>query len=376
MEAIKIAYLADYKSQEIIKSRNLGYSLAGNNKAKSIIECIEKAGMDVTLISPASNNSRSFKFYGLEKGKVSCSDVVYLPFISFPFINLFSSMVFVTLYLLFMIIGGKYNRILFYNHSPKFVVPAIIMKLLFNIPIYVEYEDSYFRGAKRITKRIYGFFLETITNRIIGGAILVNSFYVDKIKTKNIVICKGFAKRLAHTRDRDLYDKEIRIGYTGGLDDIRGVDIFVNSAMKFPMKIDGKKVRFFITGAGPLKEWMLDTIAESDNIKYLGILDRGEYEKLIVNMDILVNPHREDIKDLFPSKIFDYISTGNIVVSSNCRDMSQIQYKNLYIYKNESLDSFLYKIIKEQTKAINDEDVFIRYSVENAAKEIAAMFKN
>ena len=119
---------------------------------------------------------------------------------------------------------------------------------------------------------------------------------------------------------------------------------------------------------------MLDTIAKSDNIKYLGILDRGEYEKLIVNMDILVNPHREDINDLFPSKIFDYISTGNIVVSSNCRDISLIQYKNLYIYKNESLDSFLYKIIKEQPKAINDEEVFIIYSMENAAKEIRALF--
>lgn len=71
MGKTKIAYLAYYGSQDIIKSRNLSYSLAGNNKVKGIVECIEKAGMEVTVISPACNNNKGLKFYGLQRGKVS-----------------------------------------------------------------------------------------------------------------------------------------------------------------------------------------------------------------------------------------------------------------------------------------------------------------
>lgn len=162
MGTIKIAYLADYVSQDIIKSRNLTYSLAGSNKMKSIVECIEKAGMEVIVISPACNNNKGFRFYRLEREKVSFSDVIYMPFISFPCINLVTSMAFIILYLLFMVATGKYNRILFYNHSPKFVIPLLIMKFLVDIPIYVEYEDSYFRNVKKPIKRIYGFFLKQL----------------------------------------------------------------------------------------------------------------------------------------------------------------------------------------------------------------------
>ena len=374
MNEIRIAYLADYKDKEIIKSRNIGYSQAGNNKIKGFVECIEIAGMEVTVIAPASDNKKGLKYYRSEKRKISFSDIMYLPFISLPFINHLSSMTFVLFYLLFMIKKGKFNRILFYNHSPKFVIPLIIIKLMFNVPIYVEYEDSYFRGAKRFTQKFYGFLLETYINRIVDGAILVNSYYVNKVKTKNLVICRGFAPKWTNKRDRGLFENEIRIGYTGSLDDIRGIDTFVNAALKTSKDIDGMKVRFFIAGDGPLKSWMFKKIADSENIKYLGLLNRDENAQLITNMDILVNPHREDIKDIFPSKIFDYIASGNIIVSSNCQDISQINYKNLYIYKNESLEFFLYKIIKEKPQVINDEDAFIRYSVEYGAIELKNMF--
>jgi glycosyltransferase involved in cell wall biosynthesis len=373
MKSIRIAYLGDYRGKEIIKSRNIGYSQAGNNKIEGFVECIEKTDMNVTVISP-SCDKKNFKFYKLEKGKLSHSDIIYLPFMGFPYINHLSAMMFVLLYLLVMISKGKFNRILFYNHSPKFVVPLIIIRFLLNIPIYLEYEDSYFRGAKYFSKRLYGFFFETFTNKIIDGAILVNSFYINKVKTKNIVLCRGFAPKWTYKRSRRLYEDEIRVGYTGGLDDIRGIDTFVNAALEIPKLVDGMEVKFFIAGDGPLKNWMLQHIADSDNIEYLGLLSRDENAQLITNMDILVNPHKEDIKDLFPSKIFDYIASGNIIVSSNCYDISQIQYKNLYIYKDKNLTGFLHKILKEKPPVLKDEEAFIRYSVEYTANELKSMF--
>ncbi len=375
VSSAKIVYLANYKSQDIVKSRGLkGYSLAGNSKQEGIVKCIERAGMKVTVLSPACYNNRSFRFHKLEKARISSSDVIYLPFISVPYMNLISSNVFALIYLCSMVWRGQINRILFYNHGPRVSIPAILMKILFGIPVYVEYEDSYYRGNKNPLKKGYGFCLEKAVNKIVDGAILVNSLLIDEIQTENFMICRGFTTELKHERNRDPDYKEVWIAYTGGLDNIRGIDTFVNGVLKLPDEIDGKKIRIFITGDGPLKKWMLDMIGKAENIEYLGILERDEYERLIVNADILVNPHKEGVNDLFPSKIFEYISTGNIIVSSNCSDISLLRCRNLFIYENYSLDDLLYRVIKEQPKAVKDAESMLEYSVDNTARRMKRIF--
>ena len=375
VSSVRIAYLASYKSQDIVKSRGLkGYSQAGNNKQEGIVKCIEKAGMKVTVISPVCNNNKSFRFHKLEKGKISLSDVIYMPFISVPYVNHISSIVFALIYLCSMVWRGQINRILFYNHGPKTSIPAIFMKVLFGIPIYVEYEDSYYRGNKNLLKKGYGFCVEKAVNKIVDGAILVNSLLIDEIKTENFVICRGFTRKLKYRRNRDLDDKEVWIAYTGELDNIRGIDTFVNGVLELPDEIDGKKIRIFITGDGPLKKWMLDMIDKAENIEYLGFLERGEYGRLLVNADILVNPHKEGVSDLFPSKVFEYMSTGNIIVSSNCSDISLLKYKNLLIYENDGLDDLLYRIIKEGLEAIKDVEGILEYSIDNTARSMKRIF--
>ncbi|UJF34322.1 hypothetical protein [Paenibacillus hexagrammi] len=51
-----------------------------------------------------------------------------------------------------------------------------------------------------------------------------------------------------------------------------------------------------------------------------------------------MNPQRENIEFAqasFPSKIFDYIATSNLIISSNIGDMDKFSENSFYIYEND-----------------------------------------
>lgn len=146
--------------------------------------------------------------------------------------------------------------------------------------------------------------------------------------------------------------------------------------------IANPRIRLVICGSGEAKDEIAQIAANDSRIDFKGQVTSDEARKCILDGDILVNPRPNNsvyTKYSFPSKIIDYLATGNPVVAFELDGMPQI-YRNFlyYIPKNtiESIAQTIQKVIdadqKEISKKTNDALKYIntKLSREEVAKSI------
>ena len=124
--------------------------------------------------------------------------------------------------------------------------------------------------------------------------------------------------------DRAFYDffdepktpeKKKIVMYAGLLENVTGVDIWLR-ALK---EIQSDDVEFVFTGKGSLANVVEEIAREDERVKFYGSVPYADYMKLLKKADILVNPRNMDLpenQNNFPSKIMEYLATGNRIVST------------------------------------------------------------
>lgn len=134
-------------------------------------------------------------------------------------------------------------------------------------------------------------------------------------------------------------DKNIKtIVYTGKLNYAFGVLdlVYAFHSIKSP------DIRLVICGSGEAKE-DIRKIAEEDNrIDFKGQVPSDIARECILNGDILVNPrpnNSEYTKYSFPSKIIDYLATGNPVIAFELDGMPKVYRDFIYYIPEQSIQS-------------------------------------
>lgn len=347
----KILYLNNYMLEDIIKIRNNKniFSQPANNKINSIRKSLEVNGVEVNILSSGLTNNKSGKFYKGYKSKLD-NKIMYCAIIDFPIINTLSSIIFMYLEILKIYKKTKIDNIIFYNYKPEVAWAAWLAKKLLHIPITVEYEDGYIsvETIGTIKKMLFNY-TENIVNKSIDSAILVTSMLKNKINVKYTVV-RGIL-------DEEFYEEckinknknsKITIMYSGGLDKERGIKIFLKSLDY--IKDDCKII---ISGKGPLEYKVKEK--NDDRIEFLGFVDYQIVKQNLMEADILINCQLENHdfgKMSFPSKLFEYISTGNRIVSSEVSDVKVFGEDCFYFYENDNPEK-LAKAIKDAIHDIN-----------------------
>ena len=112
--------------------------------------------------------------------------------------------------------------------------------------------------------------------------------------------------------------------YAGLLSQVTGVDILLE-AMR---RIRRQEIRLIITGKGDLEEEVRQAAAEDERILFKGHLAYEEYVKQLQGADILINPRNMDLpenQNNFPSKIMDYLASGNRIISTRFAGWEKFQ---------------------------------------------------
>lgn len=342
-----IIYIVQQITDECLLKRNNDrcYSPAGLNKSTGIVSMIQKSGYKVTVISPAFVNNKTGKVYKSFHEKYKGYDLYHSLIWDIPYINELTCILWIS-YTLFRM-RQTYDKILFYNYAPEPAIPAIFAKIFLRKKIYLEYEDGYF--ALDIFKPLKWLIAitEIVGNRLISGAILVTDSLESRVRTKNIQIILGII-------DKELYDHFSKLSkktdskkiimYAGGLDEIRGIDIFLETAEDIINKIQGN-YEFWITGKGPLEPMVHDyTKKYPDKIHYHGFVSRDDLLKLYENVDAFVSlqkPEHEFSTGSSPSKIYEFLSTGKIcvgLIDPNIDIENYIRVKDLQSLKDVLID--------------------------------------
>lgn len=329
------------------RENNKCFSPAGLNKSKGIASMIKKSGYEVTVLSPSFVNNKTGKVYKSFHEKYNEYDLYHSLIWDIPCINVLTCILWIS----YALVKQKktYDKILFYNYTPETAIPAFFAKIILRKEIYLEYEDGYF--ALDIFKPLKWLIAinEKIGNNLISGAILVTENLRPRVKTKNTQVIPGIIDQKLYNHFSKLPQKRDTkkvIMYSGGLDEIRGIDILLDVAEEIIKEVEGN-YEFWITGKGPLEQMVQDYAKRyPDKIRYHGFVSKNKLLGLYEYADAFVSLQKPEHKfSAFssPSKVYEFISTGKFCIGLIDLKINSDNY--IYMKDLESLKSTLVNII-------------------------------
>nr|WP_246628271.1 glycosyltransferase [Paenibacillus oenotherae] len=327
-------FLCNYMLEDVMTERHNRNTFAqsANNKINQIVSALTSNDHQVTLLSSGLVNNRSGRFYKRFKSR-ECGHLHYASIIDLPILNTVSSLLSMVALVASIRKTMKVDYIIFWNYKPEVAVAAYLCKKLFGIKIIVDYEDGYFSLNQLGFKSKIFNLAEKLVSRHVDGAILISKSLISRIHNKPYMILNGLTnKKVMDYSYHGVKSEKITLMYAGGLDYERGIDVLLEA-----LKYTKQEFTLYITGQGPLA----DTLSGDcdPRVEYLGYLEYEETIRRMHEADILINPQRETIafaNASFPSKIFDYLATGNLIISSNVADMKAFAKQAFYIYENDN----------------------------------------
>lgn len=364
-----IVYLNNYMLEDIIKLRNNKsvFSQAANNKIWGIKKSLEENNCDVKILSTGLVNNNTFKFYKKYYSKID-NKVTYCSIIDIKLINVLSSIFFTFLEIIKINKEKKIDNIIFYNYKPEVAWPAWLAKKILKTNITIEYEDGYY-STESISKFKQKLFVltENIISKSVDSAILVTSKLKSRVDARSVIVRgivdEEFMKYCKSTRQANNSGK-VKILYSGGLDKERGLQVLLDS-----LDYIDEEFELIISGRGPLEN--IITNKNDSRIKYLGFTDYEVVKENIKNADILVSCQLENHNFgnvSFPSKIFEYIASGNKIISSKTSDVEEFGEDSFYFYENDDSQKLAYSI-KQAIHDINIKNNRYELNVQKLCKE-------
>lgn len=332
MEQVKnIVYLNNFLSMEAVKARNNDrvYSQPANNKITGILKSLQTAGHHVTIVSNGFVNEKNGKRYKRMEETYEGAKVIYCPIFDIPFINSISSAFYMYKEIKRLHKQRKIDNIIFYNYKIEAAWPALFAKKILHIPITVEHEDEFLSTKIKglIKKAMYTLtekaIIKKVDSAIVSNSELAASYFVPVAVVRGVIDMRFY---MECKKKPKMQNEKPVILYSGGLDHERGIDVLLES-----LKFIDEDCKVVLTGKGSIN-------TSDKRVDFLGFISHEEVRKCMREADILVQCQlvKSNFSNgSFPSKLFEYIATGNLVVSSDIRDVREFAEDTFLYYKND-----------------------------------------
>lgn len=249
----------------------------------------------------------------------------------------------------------KCNIIIYSLHSPYLSLIPIFKKIIPNVqftciaPDLPEYFDFDMSFIKKTLKKVESYFFPKLIKRV-DKFVLFNKKMATKLKIekgKYLIINGLVDKNESADNDKGLFrsdDKKVQILYTGAVSSGYGIELLINA---FNL-IDKPNIFLAIAGAGNLSDYVKNASLVNKRINYLGYLDRKIIREKQFSSSILVNmipPTNLATQYAFPSKIFEYMTTGNPVLSFKLDCFEENYNDYLVFFEDQKIESIAKSIV-------------------------------
>ena len=244
----------------------------------------------------------------------------------------------------------------FFYKSDLIITRNLVISFIFillNIKHILEIHDD-LKISGNLLAKIFKYFKLLNSNSILRVIFITNN--LKKFISKNYSYNKKNFKVLPDATS--IIVKQIsysskqkyNIGYFGSIYRSRGIETIIELA-----KID-KKNKYFIYGGLSSDVEILKTKYRMKNLKFISQIPYKKVKKEISKMDILLMPYTHKvttagdvsniIKFMSPMKMFDYLGSGKIIITSNIKVLREIlqnnfnsimikNYLNIYSWKKK-----------------------------------------
>lgn len=323
-------YIAPFTSEEMSSDIDLAHSPAGNNVIETKIRALQAVGVEVDVLSTVMGKSdepytgpmkRSFN------GAETTSRIFVPPSLSAPVLGRLFLIAATAITLGFLLIRNDYDDVIFYNFVPATCVPALLSRL-FGCSVYADYSDGYFVRDEYKLLYVFENLIHRFDRWLLDGAICINSRLADSLDVRTTVVRGMPSVGRPETLPNPEYERDDAtvVMFAGRFDELRGVYTFLELAEE--LADETEELEFWLSGYGGEKAAVERAVSEIDhpNIRFFGRLPWEEYRRRIVSADVLVNLQKPELpisRYTFPMKLLDFMSTGNVVISTNMADVKE-----------------------------------------------------
>ena len=244
------------------------------------------------------------------------------------------------------------DTVITYNFPPIYAIPILIKKIFISFRLIVEFEDFYNKDDKR--HFLYGPFEKfgiNFANSFIASSVGMSNYIKENRNNTKIIINGGYFEDV-NTKLEGNQDSlnTTKIVYSGTLDKERGI----KDLIKLFQSNKSDKFDLTFSGSGPLEKYIKEISVQDSRVSFVGLLNEDDYNILIRNSHICVNPQWTSISVNFPSKITMYLSYGKIVLSTKIDSLVNSPYKDLLnFYDEDNAEEFWEKLfmIRQNSKS-------------------------
>lgn len=340
MKIIYLGYAINKKNANNI----YGASVAGNNMQVDLLEeidAIRESDVKVFTIYPIAAFPKVKKiFHNMHKEKLfSGKYSTCIPFLNLPIIK--QIMQIISLFIYVYLKCDSETVVLTFNSFPQVSIVTYLLRLnkrcktvllLADPPIEdrgIEHSRIY-KKVKKIYFKLTEKMIKTYDGIITLNENVIKYYNIDK---PYIVIEGGVP--LQYKKRFSTWDgKNKNLVYTGALTEYSGIKNLIE-AMEY---IHDSTVVLDIYGSGPLEKVIQEIATENIRINYYGKINNDEIYKIQSGAFLLVNPRvtTDEISKLtFPSKMFEYMTSGRPVMSTRLNGFSEEFCKYIYISETE-----------------------------------------
>ncbi len=330
-----IVYLTNYVGPRAAEARGIDdISEAANRRIESVVRTLRRAGYAVRVVSAgwkrAGNRGRWHA--AMAEPLDGETPVEYVPYVDLAFVNAVVCVA-ATVWRLVRLRAARGDwAVVYYNPTVQTGVPALLARLLLGRRIVLQLEDGThrIRSIGRLRAGAYRLLLG-VSRRLISGAIVPAEALAGFAPRVRSVVYRGdVAGAGGAARWRGADEVPLRFLFAGAWDEIRGVDLLLEALglLEARGSLRGVEAEFVVCGGGPRATWVRERAAalRTARVHVAGFVPRGEYEAILrrshVGLALQKHDHPFSVA-CFPSKVYEYLAAGKLVISSSVSDIGE-----------------------------------------------------
>lgn len=322
----------------IKKTRGLPSSNpAGSNRMSNIAGAVSIFNNRTLILSSGSAAKIQFNKNWIHPIKIQRKDntiVIYAPALSIPYLSIFFEPISVSILFIKLYQKYRFEIVFIYCYYPSTILVGLIGRIL-RLKIVEDLQDivrpkfSDFKnnGILFAAQQTIGYILMQIS-LVVSDVILIptNKFKKALFSNKYLKIDGCFDSNVIAPHFYEI-DK-INILYSGLINEENGRNLFLNTLNNLN-NLPKCNIEFHVSGSVENEEDFKVKLKSFSNltIKYYGYLDNLKYIELLKSIDVclvLQNPCGRNSFAKTPSKGFEYMYNGKVVICSNVGDFSEI----------------------------------------------------
>jgi hypothetical protein len=339
---------------------------AGSNRMYNISSALSLNRKTSIILSAGSAGNIKFNSKLIHPYQIVKNDqniIIFASALGIPYLSIIFEP-FSVLYIFFKLFYKyKFKVIVLYCYYPSTVLIALFGKLL-NLKIIEDLQDIVKPKISDILsfkilfalQQYLGYIFMKIT-LLISDIILVptNKFKTYYFKNKYLKIdgCVNFNE----IKKSNLFNSEINILYSGLINDENGRNLFLDTLSRLDNSLKNNLI-FHVSGVIENDNHFLQRINTFTNLKVIvhGFLNIQDFKVLLDKINVclvLQNPNGRNSWSKTPSKGFEYLSKGKVLICTNIGDFIEIPNDCILFLDNYDAITLEEKILMLPTLNLN-----------------------